>query len=118
MNNYQVVETFDDVARRVEGQFGEWTEDRNTVAQLDALRQRAKTRAEGAMGDIVCATGQTRNQVNGRAKDAWGRFAEAVRLRKEEAERLHDAQQLNDGGDLDPVVQSGSWFDEIHSSYR
>ena len=29
-----------------------------------------------------------------------------------------DSDPENDGGDLDPVVQSGCWFDESHSSCR
>ena len=116
MHNYQMLGTTDDVAGRAEGQFGEWTGDTN--AQLEALRQQAKARAEGAMGPATSAARQGQNRMNRRTTDAWGRFEEAVRQRKEEAERRHDAQQRNDGGDLDPVVQSGSWFDEKHSSHR
>jgi hypothetical protein len=114
--------TIDDVSGSAKGLLDEWL--RETDAQLEALRKRAKARAEGVMRTRRDAERHLQSQVNGqnrlngRAKDAWGRFEEAVRQRKEEAERLHDAQQLNDGGDLDPVVQSGCWFDESHSSCR
>jgi hypothetical protein len=108
--------TIDDVSGSAKGLLDEWI--RETDAQLEALRKRAKARAEGVMRTRTSAARQGQNRMNRRTTDAWGRFEEAVRQRKEEAERLHDAQQLNDGGDLDPVVQSGCWFDESHSSCR
>lgn len=116
MKDYQTLATVDEAAECAEWSLGEWTGDTN--AQLELLRKRAKARAEGAMATTSDAAHRGQNQVNGKAKDAWQRFEQAVRQRKEAAERLHDAQQLNDGGDLDPVVQSGSWFDESHSSHR
>jgi hypothetical protein len=116
MNTYQELDRFNHVAGYAKGQVDEWI--RETDAELEALRKRARMRADGVMGSTQASMRVGQNQTRGNAKDAWERFEAAVRRRKEEAERLHDLQQLNDGGDLDPVVPSGNWFEETHNAHR
>ncbi len=96
-----------------DGQVSEWKG--GTNAQLERLRQRAKLRAERAMGSGRDGLREEQNRWRGKAEDAWDRFEEAVRERKEEAERRYDAEQVID---VDPLHQGGNWNGAAHSSQR
>jgi len=105
MNNDQVKGTIDDVAGRAKRQFGEWTGDTN--AQMEGLGQQVKGKAEKAWGTAKDAVRDGKEQVKGKVKKAWEMTDDGVRDGKQEAKRRQEAEQMHEGGDLDPVYQSG-----------
>ena len=138
MNTDQVKGTIDDVAGRAKRQVGEWTVDTN--AQLQGLGQQVKGKAEKAWGTAKDAVREGHEQVKdkagkawdntkdalrdgkeevkGQAKKAWEIADDATRDGKEEARRRHQMQQMNDGGDLDPVEQGASGSGRAQGSQR
>jgi uncharacterized protein YjbJ (UPF0337 family) len=115
MNKEQVKGTIDDVAGRAKRQVGEWTGD--TKAQMEGFGQQVKGKAEKALGTAKDAVREGQKQVKDKAKNAWDLTTDQVSNGKEEAERRRQAQQMEDGGDLDPVQQSGSGVEKSHSSH-
>ena len=127
MNKDQMKGTIDDVAGRARRQVGEWTGDTN--AQLGGLGQQVKGKAEKAWGNAKEAVQEGhqhlkeqagrawsntkdaahdgKGQVKSQAKKAWEMADDAVRDGKQEARRRQEAEQMHEGGDLDPVYQCG-----------
>jgi hypothetical protein len=56
--------------------------------------------------------------VKSQGKKAWEMVQDSASEAKEEAERRRQAQQMKDGGDLDPVHQSGGEVEKTHSYQR
>jgi uncharacterized protein YjbJ (UPF0337 family) len=116
MNKHQVKGTIDDVAGRMKRQAGEWTGD--TKVQLEGLGQQVKGKAETALGTAKEAVHDGQDQLKGQGKKAWEMVQDSASEAKEEAERRRQAQQMKDGGDLDPVHQSGGEVEKTHSYQR